>query len=142
MPGVAILGLGLMGGSLGAALKARGHDGAVTAYARRAVTREFALARGWVDAVYATPAEAVADADLVVCCVPILAIPDLIASCRSRLKPGAVVTDVGSTKGQLAVLAEAALAGADARFVGSHPIAGSELQGIVFHRGVGAEAKR
>jgi prephenate dehydrogenase len=127
---VAILGLGLMGGSLGAALKARGFAGTVTAFARREATRAQALARGFVDAVYEQPAGAVEGADTVVCCVPILSIPAVIAGCRGGLRPGCVVTDVGSTKQALIGPVAQALAGSGAHFVGSHPIAGSERQGI------------
>lgn len=119
-----------MGGSLGAALKARSFPGTVTAYARREATRTQAMERGFVDAVFEQPADAVDGADITVCCVPILSIPEVITACRERLKPGSVVTDVGSTKQDLAGLAARALAGSRCEFIGSHPIAGSERQGI------------
>lgn len=119
-----------MGASLGAALKARGFTGRIQAYARRETTRNQALERGLADAVFDQAADAVRGADVVVCCVPILSIPSLIMSCRDGLEAGCVVTDVGSTKLDLARTAAEALAGTGACFVGSHPIAGSEQQGL------------
>jgi prephenate dehydrogenase len=127
---LAIIGLGLMGGSLGLAAKARGAAGRVTAYARRAVSREQALAEGVADAVYESPAQAVADADLVVLCTPVLTIPDLVRELQPSLAEGAIVTDVGSTKGFLVREVSEILADSPAVFVGSHPMAGSEQAGL------------
>lgn len=130
MEGIAIMGLGLMGGSLGLALKARGFEGRIAGYARRKETRALALRRGAVDEAFEDPGAAVARAGLVVLCVPILAIPGLAKACAGKLKPGTVVTDVGSTKERLSGLVRSALAGTNAVYVGSHPIAGSEQQGL------------
>ncbi len=130
MKRVAVIGLGLMGASLGLALKARGFGGRVAGYARRAATREAALAQGSVDEVHDDPAQAVQDADLVVYCTPILTIPDLVAVSVPHLKAGAIVTDVGSTKAELERQIVPQLADSAATFVGSHPVAGSEQQGL------------
>jgi prephenate dehydrogenase len=130
MQTIAILGTGLMGASLGLALKKRAVPVRIHAYARREQTRALALEKGAADAVFADPAEAVKGADLVVLCVPVLTIPELAKACRSGLKHGAIVTDVGSTKACLNELMADALAGTGAVFVGSHPICGSEQQGI------------
>jgi prephenate dehydrogenase len=119
-----------MGSSLGLALKKRGVPVRIHAYARRGETREAALNLGVADAVFADPAEAVKGADLVVFCVPVLTIPELAKTCCTGLKPGAVLTDVGSTKEELNRLMIGALDGTGAEFVGSHPICGSEQQGI------------
>ena len=128
---VAILGLGLMGGSLGLALKSRqGAHATVHGYARRPETRKLALKLNAVDAVFDDPAKAVQGADVVVLCVPILAIPDLLAKCKSSLQRGCLVTDVGSTKAQTAARIDPLLQGTGAVFVGSHPLAGSEQQGL------------
>jgi prephenate dehydrogenase len=102
----------------------------VAGYARRAETRRRALAMRAVDAVFDTPGAAVEGADLVVLCVPVLAIPELARACGGRWDPGAVITDVGSTKAELAAGVRRALRGARAVFVGSHPMAGSEATGI------------
>lgn len=127
---VAILGLGLMGGSLGLALRARGFAGRMTGYARRAAVRAEALRNGVADEVFETPAAAARGAELVVICVPVRDIPPLVAEIASSLAPSAVVTDVGSTKAWVVERSEAALGVAGPRFVGSHPIAGSEKQGL------------
>ena len=133
MDKVAILGLGLMGGALGLALKAR-CGVTVTGYARREATRLEALRLKAVDAVFADPAEAVRDADLAVLCVPVCSMPALAAACRGGLKPGCLVTDVGSTKALLTEEIRLSLRGSAAGFVGSHPIAGSEQQGLAAAR--------
>lgn len=127
---LAILGLGLMGGSLGLAAKRRGAAGIVAAYARRAETRELAVERGVADEVYGSPEEAVRGADVVVLCTPILVIPGVLGACASALAPGCIVTDVGSTKAQLHEAAESLLGGTDVEFVGSHPMAGSDQTGL------------
>lgn len=127
-PCISILGLGLMGASLAMALRQRGYAGRLVAYARKEATRREALARGIVAAAYDDPDEAVQAASLVVLCAPIRACVELAADVRAALRPDAVVTDVGSTKGwicrQMAGLLPQGV------FVGSHPIAGSEKQGL------------
>ena len=130
MKTIAIMGLGLMGSSLGLALKKRGVDVEIRAYARRPETRDIALSLGAADSVFDDPTEAVAGADLVVFCVPILTIPELAKACLPGLSPDAILTDVGSTKGELATLMDDLLDGTDVVFVGSHPICGSEQEGI------------
>ena len=127
---VAIMGLGLMGGSLGLALRRRGLVKSVRGYARREATRRMAIDREVVDAVYASPEEAVAGADLVVFCVPVLVIPELAGTCASAFAETVTVTDVGSTKADVHTAMASALGGRAHRFVGSHPIAGSESVGI------------
>lgn len=127
---VAILGLGLMGGSLGLALKAGGFRGTVAAYARRPETLQLARRLGLADRLCPDPLEAVRDADLAVACVPVLAIPNLLAACRAGWKPGAVLTDVGSTKAEIQRRIRGLLDRAPVCYVGSHPVAGSEQQGL------------
>lgn len=130
MKRIAIMGLGLMGGALGLTLKAKGFPGTICGYARRPDTLRMALRRGAVDEVFEDPAEAVRDADLVICCVPILIIERLITTFKGSLKEGAVVTDVGSTKAEVLRRGVELLADTSAVFIGSHPIAGSEKDGI------------
>ena len=127
---IAILGIGLMGASLALGLKKRGFTGRILGYARREETRKQALASGVADEVFADPAEAVRAADIVVVCVPIWTIASLAGQIVPALKPGAVVTDVGSTKSELLKTMEPLFKDSAARFVGSHPIAGSEKTGI------------
>ncbi len=130
MERIAIMGLGLMGGSLGLALKQRQLARSIHVYARREATRQAALERGIADAVFANPAEAVQGAELVIYCTPILTIPNLVAESRPGLKSGALLTDVGSTKAELAQHIDSVLGDTDAVFIGSHPVAGSEQTGV------------
>jgi prephenate dehydrogenase len=130
MKTIAVIGMGLMGSSLGLALKKRGSSVRLQAYARRVETREQALKLGVVDEAFDTPVEAVAGADLVIICVPIWSISKLAEDILPALEPGAVVTDVGSTKTDLIRVMNELFAGSDACFVGSHPIAGSEKTGV------------
>ncbi len=127
---IAILGIGLMGASLALGLKKRGFTGRILGYARREETRVQALESGIADEVFADPSEAVREADIVVVCVPIWTIAKLAGQIVPALKPGAVVTDVGSTKSELLKTMEPLFKNSAAHFVGSHPIAGSEKTGI------------
>ena len=131
-PCISIIGLGLMGASLALALRARGYEGRLVGYARRAETRTAALARELVDATTGDADAAVQEASLIVLCVPVRACAEFAADMAARLPGGAVVTDVGSTKGWL----ERQMAGIlpPGAFVGSHPIAGSEQQGLAAAR--------
>lgn len=135
MKKVAILGLGLMGASLGLAARRRRVAACVAGYARREATRAAALDGGIVHEVFADPAAAVQDAELVVLCVPILSMAPLASVCAKRLGPKAIVTDVGSTKAALQANMATALRGSRATFVGSHPIAGSDATGLEAARG-------
>lgn len=119
-----------MGSSLGLALKKRCPDVTITAYARREETRDRALEIGAADTVCDSPQAAAADADIVVLCVPILSIVDLVKEILPALKQGAVVTDVGSTKSELASCMDSLFSESAAIFIGSHPIAGSEKTGV------------
>lgn len=130
MKRLAVVGTGLMGGSIGMAVRRRGLPWTVSAYARRAETRAQALRTGAAHEVFDSPGGAVAGADLVVFCLPVLAIPAVALQCRAALKPGAVVTDVASTKADLVAALDDAFDGLPVNFVGSHPICGSEQSGI------------
>lgn len=119
-----------MGGSLGLAIKARNLGWHVAGHTRTAERGRRAHKRGAVDSLHTSPLEAVKDADLIVLCGPVLALVRQALSCRAGLKPGAVVTDVGSTKTVVERELADALSGTGAFFVGSHPLCGSEQQGI------------
>ncbi len=128
-PNVAILGLGLIGGSIALDLKRLRLAQRVTGYNRSAAARRLALRRKACDAVFADPIAAVKEADLVVLATPVRHIPALARQIARHLKPGAVVTDVGSTKEQLVRAVNPALR-ADNPFIGGHPIAGTEHSGM------------
>ena len=124
-----IIAPGLLGASLGMAAKHLGLVQRVHVWARRIETRLECEAQPWCDAVFAEPAEAADGAALVVICTPVGEIARYAAMLAPRLRPGAVVTDVGSTKGLLCREAHASMPEGVA-FVGSHPMAGSEKTGL------------
>jgi prephenate dehydrogenase len=125
---VAVLGLGLLGGSLAWATRRRGVAAEVIGATRSDAARARALRDGAVDAVQ-DPGQAVAGAELVVLATPITAMPELLRRVAPRLADGAIVTDVGSVKGPLAEVLPGLLP-AGARYVGSHPMAGSHERGM------------
>lgn len=124
----AIIGLGLIGGSLGLAMNERRLAGCICGVDTSRENLELALAG---EAIHETAPlkEAVGDADLVILSTPVGVIPDLLREISGWLKPGAVVTDVGSTKKTIVEHAETVL-GPDVHFVGGHPMAGSETSGF------------
>jgi prephenate dehydrogenase len=129
---VAIVGVGLIGGSLGMALRHRGLARRVIGIARREETLAEAASVGALDEGSLDPA-AVATAELVVLCAPVLSVPPLVRALAPHLRAGALVTDVGSTKATL--LAEAAaLLPPGVELVGGHPMAGSERDGVLAAR--------
>jgi prephenate dehydrogenase len=126
---LAILGVGLMGASLALAMRKHSLCGSVSGYGRTEGNLAKAKDRGIVDSYHLDPAEACSDADLVVFCTPVGRFESLAAEIRGSLKKGATVIDVGSIKGGLVRRMEA-LMPEGVRFVGCHPIAGSERSGI------------
>lgn len=123
-----VAGVGLIGGSLALAARAAGVVGEIVGLGRGAANLRTALERGIVDRYSHDPAEAARDADLLVLAVPVRACAAVAAECGPALRPGAVVTDVGSVKAHVVAAVEAALAPGPA-FVGAHPIAGTEGSG-------------
>jgi len=124
---VAIIGLGLLGGSIGLAVKARSLPVATTGWDRDPDVRARAAARGLVEAVCDTAEEAVADADLVILCVPVGAMGDAARAIAPGLAPHAIVSDVGSSKEAVATALAEALPGAC--IIPAHPVAGTEQSG-------------
>ena len=125
---VALIGLGLIGSSLAWAAKRAGVADHIVGYARSAETRARAMELGFVDSVAETAAEAAGDADLVVLCTPVGALPAIAAEIGPVLKKGATVTDVGSVK--LAVIRDVGPHVPDGvHFIPGHPVAGTEQSG-------------
>ncbi len=124
---LAVLGLGLLGGSVAAAAKQRGLAREVVGAARRSAPLERALAAGLVDSV-ATPEQAVLGADLVVLGTPVGSMNQVVSNVASGLSPGCLVTDVGSVKGSVIETIPGLLPDG-VEFVGAHPMAGSHLRG-------------
>ena len=124
-----VLGPGLLGGSIGLSARARQVASRTVLWARRPEACDEALAAGAADAATLDLADAVRDADLVVLATPVGVMGDLAAQMVPSLKSQAVVTDVGSVKYPVVTQLDHLLAG-KARFVGSHPMAGSEQSGM------------
>jgi cyclohexadieny/prephenate dehydrogenase len=123
-----ILAPGLLGGSVARAARARDVAERIVIWSRRPETRLQLREQPWCDAVADTAADAARDASLVVLAPPVNQIVPLAQEIASHLPSGAVVTDVGSVKGEIARLGQAAV-GERAQFVGAHPMAGSEKTG-------------
>ena len=124
---VAIVGVGLIGGSLGQAMRERGLATSVVGIGRSAETLARAVSLGAIDSYATDFAEGVVGASLVVLATPVPQILSDLARLPALLAPGAIVTDVGSIKGEICAAGDTHLAG---RFVGSHPMAGSEKAGV------------
>ena len=125
---VALIGVGLIGGSLARVIRREGMAGRVSAYSRRAETRARVRELALVDQVCDTIEASVADADLVVLCAPVGANAEIARAIGPRLRPGAIVTDVGSVK-RAVIDAVAPHLPAGVHLVPGHPIAGTEHSG-------------
>jgi prephenate dehydrogenase len=126
---VCIVGVGLIGGSLGLALRGRRLVRSVVGVGHRSASIHRALAMGALDSATLRLAEGVKDADLVVLATAVGLIVEMGEQAAADLRPGCIVSDVGSTKSHIVHRLEGALGDA-VHFVGAHPIAGSEKRGI------------
>ncbi len=125
---VALIGFGLIGGSIARGARAQGLAGEIVATARSPKTRARVSELGIADLVVDTNAEAVQDADLVILCIPVGACGSVAQEIAPHLKPGAIISDVGSVKG--AVVREMAPFLPDnVHFIPAHPVAGTEHSG-------------
>jgi prephenate dehydrogenase len=131
---VTLIGVGLLGGSLGLALKQRRLAETVTGFVRRAASVTECLACGAVDVASGELLAAVEGADLVVLCTPIAQMRPLSEQMLPALSRGALVTDVGSVKASVVRDLEAVFGSVGANFVGSHPMAGAEKMGVAAAR--------
>jgi len=125
---IALIGFGLIGGSIARAARAQGLAGEIVATARSAKTRARVLELGITDRVVDSNAEAAKDADLVILCIPVGACGAVAQEIAAYLKPGAIVSDVGSVKGAV-VRDMAPYLPAGVHFVPAHPVAGTEHSG-------------
>jgi prephenate dehydrogenase len=121
---IAVLGVGLIGGSIGLAARAR-LDAEVAGYDPNRTFVDLAIERGAIDSAPPTLAETVEGAELVFCAAPVNALPALAAEALQAAGEDCAVTDVGSVKRDVI-----AALGSDPRFVGGHPLAGAETSGV------------
>lgn len=124
---VAIIGFGLLGTSLGLALKGKKYTR--IGWSRRPESRKQALKNNVVDKVFENPEDAVANADITVICLPVPMIIEFCAKFAKSWKKGAIVTDVGSVKEKIVRAVSPILSRNGIHFIGSHPMAGSEQSG-------------
>jgi prephenate dehydrogenase len=126
---LAIIGVGLIGGSLALAMKKTGAVNEVVGYSRSEDARKEALDLGIIDRAATSVAEAVTHADMVFVAVPMGAMAPVLKEMAEHLSPEAIITDGGSAKAQVVEAARAALGDKFREFVPGHPIAGTEKSG-------------
>jgi cyclohexadieny/prephenate dehydrogenase len=125
---IALIGFGLIGGSIARAAREQGLAKEIVTTARSAASRARVVELGVVDRVVETNAEAVKGADLVILCIPVGACGAVAAEIAPHLKPGAIISDVGSVKAAI-VKDMAPYLPASVHFVPAHPVAGTENSG-------------
>ncbi len=131
---ITLVGVGLLGGSLGQAVKRRRLAREVAGYVRREASIKECAQAGAVDYATTDVLAAVWDADLIVLCTPLAQMRSLMKQMLPALKPGAIVTDVGSAKATVVKDICGLIRKAGAHFVGSHPMAGAEKTGVLAAR--------
>jgi len=132
---VTLVGVGLLGGSLGLALKQRKLADLVVGFVRRKESIKECETHGAVDSATLDLHEAVSGSELIVLCTPIAKMKTLATQMRPALAKGTIVTDVGSVKGSVVRDLEEPVAKMGGEFIGSHPMAGAERTGVAAARG-------
>lgn len=127
-PKLALIGIGLIGSSIALAARKTGLAGKVAIYTRSPATLKRAEELNLGDSYHADPAEAVRDADCVILCIPVGGSGEIAKAIAPALKPGAIVSDVGSVKASV-VAQMAPHLPAGVHFVPAHPVAGTEYSG-------------
>ena len=131
---ITIVGVGLLGGSIGLAARKFGLADEIAGYVRRKETIADCEKAGAMDYATLDLSAAVSNADLVILCTPLAQMRPLAEQLPPALKPGAIVTDVGSVKAGVVRELESLIAQSGAHFVGSHPMAGGEKTGVAASR--------
>jgi len=130
---LSIIGVGLLGGSIGMAVKSVITDCEIIGYGHREDTLKRAIQVGAIDRGTGDFRSAVEGSDLVILCTPVGLLAEMLRGISGFVKAGAIVTDVGSTKASV-VAAAVEILPDGVPFVGSHPMAGSEKRGVQFAR--------
>ena len=126
---VVIFGTGLIGGSFALGLKEAGAVEEVVGFGRTPATLKAAQELGVIDRAGINPAHEIGDADIVLVATPVAQMPEIFERIVPYLGPNTIVTDGGSTKGDVVAAARAAFKGHIGKFVPAHPIAGAENSG-------------
>lgn len=130
-PKISIIGVGLLGGSIGLAVRRGKISAEVAGYVRRESSLKDCERAGAVDYATTDLLAAVSNSDLVILCTPIAQMRALVKQLLPALKRGAIVTDVGSVKASVVRDISEMIRKAGAHFVGSHPMAGGEKMGVL-----------
>jgi prephenate dehydrogenase len=131
---ITIIGVGLLGGSIGLAVRRGRLAREVAGFVRRAASLKDCERAGAVDYAVTDLLAAVSNADLIILCTPLAQMLSLAEQIMPALKRGAVITDVGSVKAGVVRELESIIARAGAHFIGSHPMAGGEKMGVLAAR--------
>ncbi len=131
---ITLVGVGLLGGSLGLAVQRRGLTGEVFGWVRRAASVDECLKLGVAGTVTRNVATAVEGADWIILCSPIGRMRSLMTDLLPFVKPDAIITDVGSVKASVVDELEPLATSVGAHFIGSHPMTGSEKSGVAAAR--------
>lgn len=131
---MAVVGVGLIGGSIGLAVRERGLARQVIGIGRRTASLQQAVERRAIDRFATDLAAGVTEAELVIVCSPVETIPTLVVDIANHCPPQAIITDVGSTKQAIVTDVARQLSSHRATFIGSHPLAGSEKTGVAHAR--------
>jgi len=133
---ITIVGVGLLGGSLGMVVRQRrlAAPGGIAGYVRRTASLKDCERTRAVDFATTDLIAAARDSDLIILCTPLAQMKPLVKQMLPALKRGAIITDVGSVKGSVVRDLESQVAKAGGHFVGSHPMAGAEKTGVAFAR--------
>ena len=128
---LAVIGVGLIGGSFALAVKQAKLASHVVGAGRNPANLKLALERGAIDSIAADPAAAARGADMILVAAPVAQFHSIFAALAPSLKTSAIVTDAGSTKRDVVCAARAALGSKVGQFVPGHPVAGGERSGVV-----------
>ena len=125
-----IFGVGLIGGSVALALKKAGHATQIIGVGRSPESLQTALDLGVIDIATSNVADAMHNADMVLIAAPVAQTPSILSAIKPHLSTHTVITDAGSTKGDVLRYAEDILGELSSQFIGGHPIAGAEKSGV------------
>lgn len=130
MKKLVIFGVGLIGGSVALALKKAGHATQIVGVGRSQQSLQTALELGVIDVATSNIADAMHDADMVLIATPVAQTPSILSTIKPHLGVQTIITDAGSTKGDVLRYAEDILGELSSQFIGGHPIAGAEKSGV------------
>ena len=127
---VAVIGVGLIGGSFALSLKRARLAGHIVGAGRSRANLRRAVGKRAIDSIARSPAAAAENADLILIATSVSHFPKIFSSIKSKIKPGAIITDAGSTKRDVVAAARRGLGRKVAQFIPGHPIAGAEKSGV------------